>query len=151
MQAEVTVTRKWFSSKSSQGELSINGKFFCYTMEDVVRPTGVKVDAQTAIPYGDYKVKLSMSSRFKRIMPMVYTEDDEVTLKADGKSFRGIRIHGGNTSENSEGCILVAFKKLNVDTIQGTAELKLTEELKKYDSISLSIIKFEEKNGAIKR
>jgi hypothetical protein len=144
MEAILTLSRRWFSSKSSQGELYLNGKFFCYTMEDIVRPTGVKVDGKTAIPYGTYKVSLSLSNRFKRILPMVYTESDGFTLKADGKSFKGIRIHGGNTSENSEGCILVAFKKLNVDTIQGTAEKKLTEELKKYSKITLNVIQYKE-------
>lgn len=76
--------------------------FLCYTLEDVVRPEGVKVYGQTAIPYGEYAIILDYSPRFKTILPRI--------LKPDLKeldNFKGVRIHTGNYHTDTEGCILV--------------------------------------------
>lgn len=89
--------RKWATKVSTIGELSIDGKFECFVLEDVVRPDGVKVDGKTAIPAGTYKVIVDMSTRFKRPMPHIL----------DVKNFSGVRIHSGNVSENTEGCLLL--------------------------------------------
>jgi len=82
------------------GKLYINGKYFCDTIEDKVRLLNSyedKVYSETAIPIGVYKVVLSYSNRFKRILPEVLNV----------MFFKGIRIHAGNTAEDSAGCILV--------------------------------------------
>lgn len=80
--------------------LSADGKtknFVCYTLEDVVRLDGVKVYGKTAIQAGTYKVIVNMSNRFKKVLPLLL----------DVPMFSGIRIHGGNTENDSLGCILV--------------------------------------------
>lgn len=79
------------------GSLSIDGDWECWTLEDQLRPDGVKVPAQTCIPAGKYVVQLTMSTRFKRVLPLL----------RDVPMFEGIRIHPGNTAEDTEGCILV--------------------------------------------
>lgn len=52
---------------------------------------------KTAIPRGIYKVILSYSNRFKRILPELLSV----------KGFAGIRIHSGNKAVDTHGCILV--------------------------------------------
>ena len=144
MIGNIQVVRKWFSARTTIGELYINGEFLCYTLEDTVRAEGIKVYKETAIPAGLYEVNITRSTRFKRDLPMIYTEPNGYEVKKGGISFKGIRFHGGNTHKNTEGCILVAFNKLDSNTIQGTAEKELISKLRPFDSISLEIINKQE-------
>lgn len=82
------------------GKLYVDGQYLCDTLEDV--PREVKVQDQTCIPKGTYSVILSMSNRFKKIMPLL--------LNVPG--FEGIRIHSGNTDKDTSGCILVGRNKV---------------------------------------
>ena len=92
--------RNQFSPVSTIGDMYVDGVWECYTLEDVVR-SGPKVFGQTAIPEGAYEVRITFSNRFKRDLPLL--------LGVAG--FEGIRIHPGNTAENTEGCILVGRNK----------------------------------------
>lgn len=95
------------TDKSTIGELSINGVFQCYTLEDVVRdknndgdladPGEEKVYGKTAIPRGTYNVVITMSNRFKKELPLLQNVP----------GFAGIRIHSGNKAEDTEGCLLL--------------------------------------------
>lgn len=125
----IHLRRKNYTLKTTTGELFLNRERFSFTLEDTVRGRGIKINRHTAIPEGTYKVKVSYSNRFKRMMPMVYTEQNGYELIQNDISFKGIRIHGGNTHENTEGCILVAKTKVNNDTIYGTMEKELTKKL----------------------
>jgi hypothetical protein len=101
---ELKLIRKTFTEISTIGELYIDGKFFCYTLEDKDRGLekgGKKVFAKTAIPRGKYTVILSYSNRFKQFMPQI----------TNVPFFEGIRIHSGNKSEHTEGCVLVGKTK----------------------------------------
>lgn len=77
------------------GRLYVNNKFFCYTLEDLVREK--KIKHQTAIPVGKYQVVINYSIRFKKMMPLLINVPN----------FEGIRIHAGNNASNTSGCILV--------------------------------------------
>ena len=83
------------------GSLSLNGAFECYVLEDPVRPDGVKIYGETAIPAGRYAVDITFSPRFKVQMPLL--------LNVDG--YLGVRIHPGNTADDTEGCLLVGMDR----------------------------------------
>ena len=81
------------------GRVYYNGVFFCFSCEDEDRKLesgGVKVKTKTAIPRGVYDLTVSFSHRFQKELPEVLSVPQ----------FQGIRIHGGNKAEDSEGCIL---------------------------------------------
>jgi hypothetical protein len=91
--------RKIFTDDSTIGELSIDGKFVCYTLEDKVRDK--KIQNVTAIPYGKYEIAITFSNHFQQYMPLL--------LSVPG--YEGVRIHSGNKSTDTEGCILVGSSK----------------------------------------
>jgi len=93
------------------GALYVDGVFFCWTLEDVVRPS--KIPGETAIPFGTYDVVLSLSARFKTVLPEV--------LQVPG--FVGIRIHAGNTSKDTEGCILVGMDRGHAEVMRSRIAL----------------------------
>lgn len=94
----LTLTRVHGTKGFTEGKLYIDGVYFCDTIEDEERET--KIAGETAIPKGHYKVTLTLSNRFKRIMPLLHNV----------ANFEGVRIHNGNTKDDTEGCILVGKK-----------------------------------------
>jgi hypothetical protein len=102
---KLTLNRRIFTQHSTIGELLIDGKWQCWTLEDVVRK-GEKIPGHTAIPEGHYEVILSPSNRFKRLMPYLLNVPN----------FTGIMIHPGNTDADTHGCILVGQTR-NTDFI----------------------------------
>jgi hypothetical protein len=77
----------------------------CYVLEDKYREVegqDVKVwkeQDKTAIPKGVYDVRITFSNRFQSKLPLLL----------DVPGFTGIRIHTGNSSKNTEGCLLVGM------------------------------------------
>lgn len=94
---ELKVIRRRFLPDRTIGDLYIDGNLFCQVMEDQVRPAGEKVPGQTAIPAGRYEVRLTYSTRFRKVLPQLM----RVPM------FEGIRIHPGNGPADTEGCLLL--------------------------------------------
>ncbi len=95
----LSLIRDTFTETSTTGKLFIENDFECFLLEDQDRKLeagGKKVYGRTAIPRGRYKIELDWSPKYGRDMPHVL----------DVPQFDGIRIHTGNRSEDSEGCLI---------------------------------------------
>lgn len=107
---KITLKRIALKNTYTIGKLYIDGEYFCDTLEDTVRDLNKsgkfdngekKIYGETAIPYGTYNVKWTYSNKFKKYMPLI----------ENVPSFAGIRIHAGNSSADTQGCILVGENK----------------------------------------
>ena len=103
---ELELTRSTKTNRSTIGELTINGVFECFILEDkdrglrqgmpVSELMALKIKKETAIPTGRYEIVISFSDRFRKMLPLLL----------EVPAFEGIRIHSGNTEADTEGCLL---------------------------------------------
>ena len=82
----------------------IEDQYFCDTLEPTWRDYqhgAYKIKGKSAIPEGRYAVVISYSPKFKAWLPILLGGPEF------NRQWQGIRIHAGNTAEDTEGCILV--------------------------------------------
>ena len=102
---ELTLTRTEKTKDYTMGRLEIDGEHCCDTLEPTWRDLGPgrpghKIAGRTAIPDGRYPVAVTWSPKFKKWLPLLLHVPQ----------FEGIRIHAGNTPDDTEGCILVGLR-----------------------------------------
>ena len=116
------------TNNSTIGELYVDGVFECYTLEDKERE--VKIKNETAIPKGVYIVGITLSNRFKRMLPILMNVPN----------FEGVRIHSGNSNHDTEGCVLVGTTR-SVDYISNSRKAfdKLFAKMKTAKNITITI------------
>lgn len=95
----LTLQRQFLKDDRTLGELLLDGQHFAWTLEDAVRDR--KIPNETAIPEGVYEVVVTYSNRFKKPLPLL--------LKVP--NFEGVRFHGGNGPDDTEGCILIGEQR----------------------------------------
>ena len=133
---EWNLIRRYRNDKYTIGDLYIDGVWFSNVLEDTDRGLTddmseeeikkIKVYGRTAIPKGTYKVEVTYSPKFKRYLPILLNV----------KGFSGIRVHSGNTAEDTLGCLLVGYNKVKGQVINSrvtsdklTALLRNTKEV----------------------
>jgi len=96
---ELVVERKYKKQGYTIGNLLVDGKWYCNTLEP---PLGTEVEMRTAgskkcIPPGTYNIRMAWSQKFQEILPRIENVSGRF----------GILIHAGNTVKDTSGCILV--------------------------------------------
>ena len=105
----LVLVRDAYTETAVLGRLFFGGTCICYTLEN----------RSKVIPCGTYNIENGKSPKFKRELPLIYGYKVVES--------RGIRIHAGNTSKDSAGCVLVGMGR---DTVEGSlSESKLAETM----------------------
>ena len=82
--------------------------YFCDTLEPTWRDYkhgARKIKGCSAIPEGRYAIVITWSPRMKQWLPLLIGDRDF------NRQWQGVRIHAGNTSCDTEGCVLVGENK----------------------------------------
>lgn len=147
---ELNLKRKYKDPKYTIGDLYINDKLFCNTIEDTDRGLkdsmtltdikAKKVYGQTAIPTGTYEIDMNtVSPKFKnRSWAKPY--GGKLPRLIEVKGFDGVLIHVGNTAEDSLGCILVG---------KNTAKGKVKESTAIFNQLMTLLLKAHLKGETI--
>ena len=136
--------KRWYGPNYTIGKMSIDGIYFCDTLEDVNRDSNlngkfdngeIKVFGDTCIPKGIYNVIVSFSPKFKRDLPRLLNVP----------SFEGILIHAGNTTNDTHGCILVGENRVKGQVINSRKYENLIVEkckdaIKRGEKITIEIL-----------
>lgn len=137
---KLTLKRIFKGDTYTIGKLYVDGTYFSDALEDKVIDVDKsgrfdnaekKAYGESAIPYGVYKVAITLSPRFRRWLPELL----------DVPHFEGIRIHRGNTAEDTHGCILVGQNKVKGQVVNSAyTEMELMKRLKGEKDIEIEII-----------
>lgn len=116
----IMLRRKVLAGAFTLGALAFGGYQYA-TVEDTVRQltdctrttcTG-KINGETAIPAGTYEVRDTWSPKYQRMM-----------LELVGvPGFVGIRIHSGNSADDSEGCIILGMSGTSTGVAESRAAM----------------------------
>ena len=98
-----------YNDNATIGEIFVDNQHVCYTLEDIGRAHGVKIPGETCIPEGCYVARVTMSNRFKREMIELSSAGKSAIIR-DDVTFTGVRVHKGNSVEDTEGCVLVGTR-----------------------------------------
>lgn len=106
---ELKLTRTQKTEKYTLGVISIEGRSETFpTVEDKVREDGVKVQNETAIPAGRYKITLDVvSPKFSQYPFYMEVCEGRLPRLLDVSNFSGILIHSGRNENQSSGCIIL--------------------------------------------
>lgn len=142
----LNLKRKKLAEDYTLGNLFINGKHFCDTLEDKDRGLDTsmsleeikakKVYGKTAIPTGTYEITLDVvSPKFKDRNWATFC-GGRLPRLIDVKGYEGVLIHVGNKAEDTLGCILVGqnatdnFISNSTDTFKKLYQLLLDSKNK---------------------
>lgn len=116
------------------GKLYVDGIYVCDTLEDKVRDINKdgdlndvgegKVYGKTAIPYGRYEITMKVQSPKYSQRASYSWCGGYLPRLLNVPHFEGILIHGGNSAEDSAGCLLVGENRVKGKVVNSMATLK---------------------------
>ena len=120
------------------GKLYVETEYLCDTLEPTwrdYRNGARKITGSSAIPEGRYAVVITWSPKLEAWLPLLLHVPN----------FEGIRIHAGNTAQDTAGCILVGQnlevgKVLNSRTWLKALKAKIVEAKEKGEPVHITVI-----------
>tara|TARA_R100000231_G_scaffold96897_1_gene72429 strand:+ start:82 stop:669 length:588 start_codon:yes stop_codon:yes gene_type:complete len=112
---KLDVVRTQFGKDATNGMLFVDGVFEAFTLEDEVRDK--KIKGETAIPLGEYEIKLRTVGGFHS----KYTERYGAAFHKgmlelqSVPGFQYILIHTGNSDSHTAGCLLIGETQQDLD------------------------------------
>jgi hypothetical protein len=135
---EIKLLRTKKTADYTVGELYIDNKKKCYTLEDTVRDK--KIKHETAIPKGTYKVKLRKYGTTHERYENRFGDLHKGTLEiCDVPNYTDVLIHIGNSNIDTSGCILVGERERNGWLFSSTKAY-----MKIYEIISEALLRDED-------
>lgn len=135
---KLSIVRDGEDPHHNLGQFFVDGRYFGETLEDADRfleqHPADKVPGDSAIPRGTYRVSMSFSGRFQKMMPLV----------EDVPGFTSVRIHGGNTEADTEGCPLLGSVRVgkavaNCSRINERLQDLIQDALDREEEVTLEI------------
>ena len=112
---KLDVVRTQFGKDATNGMLFVDGVFEAFTLEDEVRDK--KIKGETAIPLGEYEIKLRTVGGFHTKYTSKYgAAFHKGMLELQNvPNFEYILIHTGNTDSHTAGCLLIGETQQDLD------------------------------------
>ena len=105
---ETKIIRIAQGKQSTLSQLYIDNIFQCYLLEDKIRD--VKIHSETAIPTGNFALKLNTSGAMNVKYKIAYPNMHQGMIEISGiENFTSVYIHCGNTILQTAGCPLCGF------------------------------------------
>ena len=127
---KLTLKRRYKCKDYTIGDLYLNGKKFCDTIEDTDRGLTSEMSAQeiaekkkhgvTAIPTGVYTIQMGVVSPKFKNKSWATQWGGKLPRLLNVKGFSGVLIHVGNSASDTEGCLLVGENKVKGQVINST-------------------------------
>lgn len=120
---KLTVLREKSADDYTMGQLLIDRKYECYTIEDEIRTK--KVWGETAIPAGTYQIKLRTEGTFHKKYSVKFPDFHKGMLHVTNvPGFEYVLIHIGNTDDDTAGCLLVGRQRKEGSILESTLAYK---------------------------
>lgn len=127
---ELTVRRKYFLPTYTIGELLVDGKKVCDTLEDKDRgltsdmPTyeiyKKKVYGATAVPRGRYRIDMNTESHKFANRAWAKPYGGKLPRLVNVPCWEGVLIHVGNDPSCTLGCVLTGFNRVKGKVLDST-------------------------------
>ena len=115
----ISVIRFDYQSNHTKSMIFVDREFFCFGMEPEYKANNRVFGQRDLIPEGTYKVIMSYSPKFKRVLPEV------VNVPFNSS----VRIHAGNLPSDTSGCLLPGSYFLENTLMQSGVKFKKLQML----------------------
>lgn len=138
---ELKLKRFSGADESTLGLLFVDGRFFCYTLEDQFNEP--KVPGETRIPPGRYQIILRTDGGMTVRYGERFDFHKGMLWLQDVPNFTFIYIHVGNNDDHSEGCILVGDGQIQNITERGMVTTSVAAYTRLYKVITEKLLREE--------